>query len=107
MNKNAYILTEKGKVYNEEGLQFLLDGIRNNRSDYADITFCQGQLYNNPQYLAKDLKNNLNAYVFISHAKGIEMLYNDNIQTLITNLESNPNMTSWEIAMAPNKKKKS
>lgn len=101
MTKNVYILTEEGKAYTEEGIQFLIDTIRNNRNDFCDLVFCQGKLYNDTKYLITELRNNPDAYVVISHAHGIEIIFNDNIETLIKNLMEHPNMTSWQIAMDP------
>ena len=101
MFKSAYILTKNGNEYSDEGIQFLLNIIRNEKQDYSNILLYQGQLYNDPAFFAKELRKNPDSYVFISHAHGIELIGNTNIPILIENLEANPEQSSWYTALEP------
>ena len=99
----AYILTEEGRAYTQEGVDFVLDLIRNKFKDHSEVTLSQGMLYNTPSVLSKALhKNTSTSYVFVSHDKGLETLYDtEDIKRFITLLEdpNDANETSWSIIM--------
>ena len=100
---NVYILTEEGRVYNEEGVRYVLDQIRNTFHDTSDVNLEEGALYNSPDVLAKYLNEDPeHSYVFVSHNKGLEILYDINdIKRFLGLLEDrdNANETSWSIIM--------
>lgn len=99
----AYILTEEGRAYTQEGVDFVLDLIRNKFKDHSEVTLSQGMLYNTPSVLSKALYKNTNtSYVFVSHDKGIETLHDtEDIKRFIALLEdpNNAHKTSWSIIM--------
>ncbi len=100
---NAYILTEKGCTYSEEGTEYVLNQIRTTFNDYSDVNLSEGILYNKPDVLAEFLgRDPEHSYVFVSHDKGIEILYDINdINRFIGLLNSNTdeNESSWSIIM--------
>ena len=70
----AYILTEEGRAYTQEGVDFVLDLIRNKFKDHSEVNLSQGMLYNTPSVLSKALHKNTNtSYVFVSHDKGLKI----------------------------------
>lgn len=101
MTKHAYILTKEGREYSDEGIALIMSVLRNRVGETADITLCQGALYNDPKFLEKELLSHPNAYVFISSSKGIDLICNENIGVLIQNLRKNPKVSSWMSAIAP------
>ena len=100
---NVYIVTKQGKTYNDEGVEYVLDCIRNTFHDYSDVHLFEGPLHNTPSVLADFLKDDPgHSYVFISHNKGIEIMYRpDSINRYIEILEANTdeNETSWTLIM--------
>ena len=101
---NVYILTKENRKYNEDGIKYILDKMRNHYHDYSDINIAEGPLYNDPSVLCQFLKDDVeNSYVFISYATGIATLYTENdINHFIDILENNTdeNTTSWLIIMS-------
>lgn len=100
---NAYILTEKGRTYNKDGTEYVLNQIRTTFNDHSDVNLSEGMLYNRPDVLAEFLSRDPeHSYVFVSHGKGIEILYAaDDINRFIGLLKGNTdkNETSWSIIM--------
>lgn len=99
----AYILTEEGRAYTQEGVNYVLDQIINVFNDHTDVELVQGRLYNKPDILAKLLsKDPKHSYVFVSHAGGLEILYDsDDINRFVNLLDSTTDKdeTSWSIIM--------
>ena len=99
----VYILTEEGRAYNQEGIDFVLGQIRGKFDDHTDVSVNEGALYNDPDVLARFLrKNPEHSYVFISHANGLEIMYDvDDINRFAGLLEnaSDPEETSWSLIM--------
>ena len=99
----AYILTEEGRTYTQQGVDYVLGQIRNTFKDHDDVTFHQGALYNKPGMLAASLSRDPeHSYVFVSHDKGIEILYDiDDIHQFISLLDdaNSVDETAWSIIM--------
>lgn len=100
---NVYILTEEGRTYNEEGTKYVLNQIRTTFNDQSDVNLSEGMLYNKPDVLTRFLKKDPeHSYVFISHDRGLEIMYDvDDIKRFVGLLEDpdNENETSWSIIM--------
>lgn len=99
----AYILTEEGRAYSQEGIEFVTGQIRNRLNDHTEVTLHQGGIYNKPGVLAGFLaRDPEHSYVFVSHDKGIEILHeNEDIHQFIALLDhaDNATDTSWSIIM--------
>lgn len=101
----VYILTREGRAYNQKGIAFILNEIREKYNDHDKITIQEGAFYNQPKLLSNQLnKNPDQSYVFVSHAKGIEVLHIENdirqfAELLKYHAETKTGKTSWEIVM--------
>lgn len=93
---NVYILTEQGKEYTKEGIQFIIDklSINNNIQEYM---FYQGKTYNNPEYLVNNLKTTSNNYIILSDTPKITVMQGDNIAAAVAALSDNLTQDSWKI----------
>jgi len=98
---HAYILTEEGRAYSQEGIDYVLNMIRTTFNDLSEVIIEQGARYNNTGVLAGELSRDPeNTYVFVSHAKGLEVLYDsDDIDrfTALLNDPANSEKTSWSV----------
>lgn len=102
-NTQIYILTEEGRAYSRDGIDFVLGMVRETFNDDADVTINEGMLYNQPAVLAECLgKQPDRAYVFVSHADGIEVMRDvDDVNRFVglLNDPDNADETSWSIIM--------
>ena len=102
-NTQVYILTEEGRAYTDEGIKYVLSQIRNTFNDTSEVVINQGALYNQPDVLSEFLrKDPEHSYVFISHEKGLEIMYDINdINRFIRLLDSvsDDHTTAWEMIM--------
>ena len=100
---NVYILTKENRAYNEAGIKYVLDTLRNHFNDYSDAHIAEGPLYNMPDVLSQFLKGDPeHSYVVVSHSKGIVFMYDlDDINRFVDLLEANADEdeTSWSIIM--------
>lgn len=105
--KNVYILTEEGRAYSDEGLQYLTALIREQRDDDSELQFRMGATYNVAAVLAYDLEQNPDAYVAISREDGIVMASGGFVSALSRELTAaalahetaaQEEKTSWEVA---------
>lgn len=98
--KNIYILTETGAAYNDEGVAYVLDIVRNKYHETApDLSVNMGALYNDPKFMAKELADNPDSYIFVSTAQDIVGIHTpEGTGALIKNIKNHPEVTVWEAA---------
>ncbi len=58
---NVYILTKNGNEYSDEGCEYLIGKIAE-MGEEREILLKMGDVYNQPKYLAKELKENEDVY---------------------------------------------
>lgn len=98
MAYDAYIITEEGRRYTDEGLEqvyeLLVDEF--NIKD-TDIVFHQGTEINKPEILIQRLTDNANAALIISLQGGVCVLADEeeNINVTIPLLKNHPDQTCW------------
>ena len=111
MEKNAYILTKEGRVFNQDGIDYVL-GIIRNRIQYEGIVdIRQGAVYNNKEALRKLIsKEPENSYIFVSFEGNVFTIWApEDIEVVIEALGEPEfeDLTSWETMMKIIKNKKS
>lgn len=96
--KKVYIITEEGRTYSDEGLEYITNEIRNGTfTDSDELSFFMGQEYNKPDVLSGLIEKNIeNTYVVISGTTGMFFFDPDKVGQLIEVLRKYPDMTSWE-----------
>ena len=86
-----------------EGTENRITFARNTFNDTSEVVINQGALYNQPDVLSEFLrKDPEHSYVFISHEKGLEIMYDINdINRFIRLLDSvsDDHTTAWEMIM--------
>lgn len=97
-NANVYILTEEGRAYSDEGIQFVLKMLREEMNCNKEITICQGQIYNNIPFLVNELEKPVDSYIIISTEKMIGAIQPEQIKNFIQNLKNYPEASAWEVA---------
>lgn len=97
--REVYIITREGRAYSTEGLKYLTEMVANNYDIYDQLIFVQGQVYNDPEYLAGQLeKSEPSPVVVISAEDGIYSVTGDNDIRIVANtLREASEGTSWEI----------
>lgn len=103
---NAYIITEEGRAYTTEGLEYLTNLMEKNYGVTEELNFIMGAVLNDPEYLAKKLTDYPDSALFVSAEKGIFSLYNeDALRECSQKLLECPDATSWQTLMELFKKK--
>ena len=95
----VYIITREGKSFNEEGLKFIQNGLKEHFGINTDLAIYTGIGLNSPKVLTKLLKNNPNAYIILSMKDQIGFFPQDINDKLCLNFKNHPNESSWEILM--------
>lgn len=99
MKKYIYIITKEGRAYSDEGLEHVRDEF--SKEPYfvkkdSDVIICQGGIYNDPTYLAEELrKKDRDSYLVIS-ADFMGYFGPKDMEKLANLLVKYPNQTSWE-----------
>jgi agmatine/peptidylarginine deiminase len=101
--KQVYILTEEGRAFSEEGLEFIKQMILDKCQDTSELLFSMGQAYNRPKHLITELKLHPDSYLAFSirESQSVFILYGEeNTKAAIERLENaKPDEISYNILM--------
>ena len=96
--KSVYILTEEGREYSDEGCRYITNMLMEGCGETDQLVFNMGAVYNDPEFLDRELEQNPDCYVVISAWEGIMAIYGDSIKELRKALYDFPGQTSWKTA---------
>lgn len=97
----VYILTKEGRAYNEKGIRFVVDEMKNEYGiDKEDLIIAEGALYNDAKLLGRQLLENDESYIFVSRVEGVSSLGSEWTKGFGEKLLDSKDLTSWEIANA-------
>ena len=80
--KTVYILTEEGREYTKAGCDYIADMVKNIVKDDSDLVFAMGAMYNEAKYLIMALEEHPDAYIAVSTAENVELIWLLSFKTL-------------------------
>ncbi len=95
----VYIITKEGKNYNDEGMQFIKDGLKNHFGINEDLAIYTGVGLNDASVLSTLLRKKSNAYIVLATKEKVGFIPQDVNETICLNLDDNKNISSWEVLM--------
>ena len=98
--KHIYIITETGRVWGKEGLEWIETVLKPALNETDELLACMGFLYNSPQLLLDELTGHPDSYVLLSY-EHIDVIRDAEVREfcrlLRAGIESGEDVTSWQV----------
>jgi hypothetical protein len=92
---HIYIITEKGKTYSNEGLEYVTNCVKENYGVTDELVFHMGYEYNVAKNLILGLDSHPDGFIVISTDDGISFASNHNPK-IKKALEEHPDDSCWK-----------